>query len=176
MMPTSPFNYHRSSRAALERYLFYYTRFSNHEQSLKFELEARTKMAAKIEDMEKLGDSTYMDCLYLNDANEALFECRYSLKFTYVFAFYLPREENFRLQFENQQTELERQTEELAGHLEQPVAEISRMDVIHCYKMAQKRLANLTELVIAQSGYMDEGEGGSSSGGGAGSSSVIAEG
>ena len=47
-----------------------------------------------------------------NEANEALYECRYALKFTYVFAFYLPTDGNFRMQFEMNQTELERQTEE----------------------------------------------------------------
>ena len=79
-----------SSRAALERYLHYYTRFTNHHNSLKFEIEAKTKMENKIKEMEALGDNTWMDCLYLNEANEALYECRYALKFTYVFAFYLP--------------------------------------------------------------------------------------
>ena len=64
--------------------------------------------------MEALGDNTWMDCLYLNDANAALYECRYTLQFTYVYAFYLPKDGNFRVQFEMNQTELERQTEELA--------------------------------------------------------------
>jgi len=157
-----------TSRAALERYLFYYTRFSNHDNSLKLEKDAKDKMEDKISEMEKHGDNTYLDCLYLKDANLALFECRYALKFTYVFAFYLPREANFRLQFENQQTELERQTEELAGMLERPVADIDRREVLHCYKMAEHRLSNLMELVSEQGGY----EEGSSSSDAAGSSSV----
>lgn len=41
-----------SSRAALERYLHYYTRFTNHHNSLKFEIEAKTKMEQKIKEME----------------------------------------------------------------------------------------------------------------------------
>jgi len=148
--------------------LFYYTRFSNHDNSLKLEKDAKDKVEDKISEMEKHGDNTYLDCLYLKDANLALFECRYALKFTYVFAFYLPREANFRLQFENQQTELERQTEELAGMLERPVADIDRREVLHCYKMAEHRLSNLMELVSEQGGY----EEGSSSSDAAGSSSV----
>ena len=39
-------------------------------------------------------------CQYLNEANEALHECRYALKFTYVYAFYLPEKHNFRVHFE----------------------------------------------------------------------------
>lgn len=121
-----------------------------------------------------LGDNTWMDCLYLNEANEALYECRYALKFTYVFAFYLPKESNFRHHFEMQQTELERQTEELAELLEKDVAEIQRMEVVHCFQMAKKRLRNLMELVEAeQSQWRAEQEAGgsSSSSAGAGSSS-----
>ena len=58
----------RSSRAALERYLHYYTRYTNHNNSLKLETEAKIKMEAKIKDMEQIGDNTWMDCLYLNEA------------------------------------------------------------------------------------------------------------
>ena len=95
--------------------------------------------------------------LYLNEANEALYECRYALKFTYVFAFYLPKDDNFKVNFESNQSELERQTEELAELLEKDVAEIQRMDVVHSYNMALKRLHNLMELVQAeQSSWLKE--------------------
>jgi len=167
-----------SSRAALERYLHYYTRFTNHHNSLKFEIEAKTKMENKIKEMEALGDNTWMDCLYLNEANEALYECRYALKFTYVFAFYLSKESNFRHHFEMQQTELERQTEELAELLEKPVDEIQRMVVVHCFQMAKKRLRNLMELVEAESSQwraeQEGGAGSSSSGAGSSSDPVVA--
>jgi len=156
-----------TSRQALERYLHYYTRYTNHHNSLKFEIEAKEKMEAKIKDMEALGDNTWMDCQYLVEANEALHNCRYTLKFTYVYAFYLPRDDKHRHNFEMQQTELERQTEELAELLEKDVADIQRMEVVHCYKMAEKRLVNLMELVAdhhAEGGAGTEGAAGSSSG------------
>jgi len=71
-----------SSRAALERYLHYYTRYMNHLNSLKFEMEAKQKMEEKVKEMERLGDKIWMECNYLNEANEALYECRYALQFT----------------------------------------------------------------------------------------------
>ena len=46
-----------------------------------------------------------------------------------------------------QQSELERQTEELAGLLERDVKDIQRTEVVHCFQMAKKRLANLFEIV-----------------------------
>jgi len=136
-----------NARADLERYLHYYTRFTNHHNSLKLEVEAKGKMEQKIKEMEQLGDNTWMDCQYLNDANEALYECRYALQYTYVYAFYLPKKQTHRHHFEMQQTELERQTEDLAEMLEKDVKDIQRMAVVDCYQIAKKRLANLFDIV-----------------------------
>ena len=144
-----------SSRQALERYLHYYTRYTNHDKSLKLETDNRKKMEQKIREMEQLGDNTWMDCQYLSEANEALHNCRYTLKFTYVYAFYLPREETHRLNFETQQAELENQTEKLSEMLERKVEDIDRMEVVHCYKMAEKRQVNLMELVAAHYGEIE---------------------
>jgi len=136
-----------SSRAALDRYLHYYTRFMNHHNSLKFEVEAKQKMEEKIKELEKQGDKIWMDCNYLIEANDALYECRYALQYTYVYAFYLPQQGNYRAHFEMNQTELEQQTENLSGMLEKDVKEINRPDVVHCFQMAKTRLKNLFELV-----------------------------
>jgi len=107
-------------------------------------------MEAKIKDMEQLKDNTWMDCLYLNEANDALYECRYALQYTYVYAYYLPEKGNYRAHFEMQQTELERQTEELAELLERDVQEIKRMQVVQSFQMAKKRLKNLMEIVATE--------------------------
>lgn len=145
-----------SSRAALERYLHYYTRFTNHDNSLKLETEAKLKMENKVKEMEALGTNEWIDCQvlplicrpsqlrvvvsrrrvlrvrcyaqpacvlhrfrfcvqYLKEANEALHECRYALKFTYVYAFYLPEKLNYRHHFEMQQMELEKQATTLTA-------------------------------------------------------------
>merc|ERR1719473_1943867 len=100
--------------------------------------------------MEALGDNTWMDCQYLVEANEALRDCRYALKFTYVFAFYLPRDSTFRLHFEMQQSQLEMQTESLAELLEKDAKEIDRIMVVDCYHMALKRRNQLMEIVDAE--------------------------
>jgi len=128
-----------SSRAALDRYLHYYTRFMNHHNSLKFEVEAKQKMEEKIKELEKQGDKIWMDCNYLIEANDALYECRYALQYTYVYAFYLPQQGNYRAHFEMNQTELEQQTENLSGMLEKDVKEINRPDVVHCFQVGSHR-------------------------------------
>jgi len=153
-----------SAHAALSRYLHYYTRYTNHDQSLKMEADAKLKMEAKVKEMEKQGSNTWMDCQYLVEANEALHECRYALRFTYVYAFYLDKTGNHKEAFEMQQAELERQTEELAGMLERDVKDIERKEVVHCFQMAKKRLVNLFEIVDAKDkSYGDPGQGSSSS-------------
>eukprot|EP00964_Phaeocystis_antarctica_P112931 scaffold77049_cov100-Phaeocystis_antarctica.AAC.2 len=173
-----------NSRAALERYLHYYTRFTNHDQSLNMETEAKIKTEAKVKEMEKQGSNTWMDCQYLVEANEALHECRYALRYTYVYAFYLDKSSNLKevpsirnwrpvenrltpcssysqANFEMQQSELERQTEELAGLLERDVKDIQRTEVVHCFQMAKKRLANLFEIVDMEKEKDNNGQGSS---------------
>jgi len=147
-----------SARADLQRYLHYYTRFTNHHNSLKLEVEAKKKTEEKIKEMEQLKDNTWMDCLYLNEANDALYECRCALQYTYVYAYYLPEAGNYRNHFEMQQTALEQQTEELAELLERDVNDIKRMTVVQCFQMAKKRLKNLFEIVATgQQQMQDEG-------------------
>ena len=52
-------------------------RFRSRIVALKRQLEDRERRATNAK--------------YVNEANEALHECRYALKFTYVYAFYLPQ-------------------------------------------------------------------------------------
>ena len=66
--------------------------------------------------------------------------------------------------FEMQQSELERQTEELAGFLERDVKDIQRTDVVHCFQMAKKRLINLFEIVDMGEEKNGNGQGSSSTG------------
>jgi hypothetical protein len=50
---------------------------------------------------------------------------------------------------------LENQTEKLSEMLERKVEDIDRMEVVHCYKMAEKRQVNLMELVAAHYGEIE---------------------
>lgn len=54
-----------SSRAALARYLHYYTRFTNHHNSLNLEAQAKKKMEEKIQEMEKTENKQWIDCQVL---------------------------------------------------------------------------------------------------------------
>ena len=79
-----------SSRAALERYLFYYNRYHNHSQSLKKENKLRLNVKRKMDSLMER-DMSWVEVQFLHQAVETLQQSRQILMFTYVFAFYLQR-------------------------------------------------------------------------------------
>ncbi len=78
------------SRAALNRYLFYFTRFTNHQQSLKLEHKLEDKVEEKMEGMQQLYMS-WIEVQFLRKAVDTLRQCRRTLMYTYVFAFYMEK-------------------------------------------------------------------------------------
>lgn len=110
-----------ASRASLERYLFYYNRFHNHSQSLKFEHRIRRKVDAKMNNLLNR-DMSWVEVQFLKAAVDILRKSRQCLMFTYVFAFYLTPT-NSTIIFEQNQGDLERATEELSEYLERELPE-----------------------------------------------------
>jgi len=110
-----------NSRANLQRYLFYFNRFHNHSQSLKFEHRVRGRVESKMDALlEK--DMSWVEVQFLRSAVEVLRKSRQCLMFTYVFAFYLQKTNNAEI-FEHNQGDLERATEELSEVLEREIPE-----------------------------------------------------
>jgi ariadne-2 len=105
------------ARHDLERYLHYFERFDNHSKSLKLEEELRAKIIAKIEQKVADHEGTWIDWQYLHDAASLLTKCRYTLEYTYPFAFYLEAGQRKEL-FEYQQAQLEKEIEELSWKVE----------------------------------------------------------
>jgi len=77
------------ARRALEKYLHYYERFENHNKSLKMEEVQREKIKTKIEDKVSRHEGTWIDWQYLHEAASLLTKCRYTLQYTYPFAYYM---------------------------------------------------------------------------------------
>jgi len=135
-----------TSKAALERYLHYYTRYINHHNSLKLEQNTRAAMEEKIEEMQEHGNNTWLEGQYLKDATESLLASRHALQYTYVYAFYLAPSNHKEL-FEMAQRDLEVTTEDLSAEIEKPVEAIERLTVLHHQQMSKKRLENLFNAV-----------------------------
>jgi ariadne-2 len=81
------------ARKALERYLHYFTRYDNHQKSLKLENELLTRIKERIDEKVANHEGSWIDWQYLYDAASLLTRCRYTLQFTYPFAYYLSMEE-----------------------------------------------------------------------------------
>lgn len=112
------------SRVSLERYLHYYNRYANHEQSAKLDKDIYQKTEKKMIQLQTASGMSWIEVQYLNSASQALQTCRQTLKWTYAFAFYLARN-NLTEMFEDNQKDLEMAVEALSEMFEKPVTELA---------------------------------------------------
>ncbi|RPD54443.1 RING-5 domain-containing protein [Lentinus tigrinus ALCF2SS1-7] len=108
------------SRASLERYLHYYNRWANHEQSAKLSMELYVKTEKKMEEMQITSELTWIQVQFMKKALDVVFRCRMTLKWTYAMAYYLASGNDKEL-FEDNQRDLERAVEELSELIEAPI-------------------------------------------------------
>ncbi|SPQ24665.1 5577b835-84b8-4981-a7ab-217d192f1f40 [Thermothielavioides terrestris] len=112
------------SRVSLERYLHYYNRYANHEQSARLDKDIYTKTERKMVQLQKESGMSWIEVQYLNSASQALQTCRQTLMWTYAFAFYLARN-NLTEIFEDNQKDLEMAVEALSEMFERPITELA---------------------------------------------------
>ncbi|CAG7833712.1 unnamed protein product [Allacma fusca] len=115
------------SRAALQRYLFYCNRYMNHMQSLKFEHKLYASVKEKMEEMQQ-HNMSWIEVQFLKKAVDILCQCRQTLMYTYVFAFYLVKT-NQSVIFEDNQRDLESATEKLSEYLERDITSENLADI-----------------------------------------------
>ncbi|XP_065316151.1 E3 ubiquitin-protein ligase ARIH1-like isoform X2 [Gordionus sp. m RMFG-2023] len=116
------------SRAALQRYLFYCNRYMNHMQSLKFEHKLYCAIQSKMEEMQQTLNMSWIEVQFLKKAVDVLCQCRQTLMYTYVFAYYLKRN-NQSLIFEENQKDLESATEKLSEYLERNITQEDQAEI-----------------------------------------------
>lgn len=112
------------SRVSLERYLHYYNRYANHEQSARLDKDIYQKTEKKMVQLQAESGMSWIEVQYLNSASQALQTCRQTLKWTYAFAFYLAKNHKTTI-FEDNQADLEMAVESLSEMFEKPVAELA---------------------------------------------------
>ncbi|XP_055630830.1 potential E3 ubiquitin-protein ligase ariadne-2 [Toxorhynchites rutilus septentrionalis] len=108
---------HVQAREALKKYLHYYERWENHSKSLELEQQTLDRMKARINDKVMNGLGTWIDWQYLFDAAALLAKCRYTLQYTYPYAYYMEASSRKDL-FEYQQAQLEAEIENLSWKIE----------------------------------------------------------
>ncbi|XP_040566937.1 E3 ubiquitin-protein ligase arih1 [Lepeophtheirus salmonis] len=115
------------SRYALQRYLFYCNRYMNHHQSLKFESKLYCMVKGKMDEMQQ-HNMSWIEVQFLRKAVDILCECRRTLMYTYVFAFYLKKNNQSEI-FEDNQKDLEKSTEDLSEYLERDISAENLVDI-----------------------------------------------
>lgn len=116
------------SRASLERYLHYYNRYANHEQSAKLDKDLYLKTEKKMVNLQSASGLSWIEVQFLDTASQALQQCRQTLKWTYAFAFYLARNNQTEI-FEDNQRNMEMAVENLSEMFEKPTAELAGLKV-----------------------------------------------
>ncbi|KAF2101617.1 ankyrin repeat and IBR domain-containing protein 1 [Rhizodiscina lignyota] len=116
------------SRQSLERYLHYYNRYANHEQSAKLDKDIYIKTEKKMSQLQNSSGMSWIEVQFLEEASRALQQCRQTLKWTYAFAFYLARNNQTEI-FEDNQKDLEMAVENLSEMFEKPVDQLAKLKV-----------------------------------------------
>jgi len=132
---------HAQAREALKKYLHYFERWENHSRSLKLEAVTLEKIKNRITEKVMSGSGTWIDWQYLFDSAKLLAKCRYTLQYTYPYAYYMelcPRKQLF----EYQQAQLEAEIENLSWKVEHAET-TDRGDLENQMDIAEKRRTSL---------------------------------
>jgi len=128
---------HAQAREALKKYLHYFERWENHSRSLKLEAVTLEKIKNRIQEKVMSGSGTWIDWQYLFDSAKLLAKCRYTLQYTYPYAYYMEQCPRKHL-FEYQQAQLEAEIENLSWKIEHAET-TDRGDLENQMDVAEKR-------------------------------------
>ena len=76
-------------KQALNRYIFYFTRYSNHDNSKHLEKKIFQQAEKQMRHLQDTSNNKLYQVEYLSEAARMLIRARETLKYTYVYAFYL---------------------------------------------------------------------------------------
>ena len=113
------------ARMLLQRYLFHFERYENHAKSLKNQKKVKEKAAVMTEFMRESALMGFAESKCFDLAIETLRESRHVLMNTYIFAYYVKRNNHLDM-FEENQRDLELAVEKLCSLFE--LEDLSGMD------------------------------------------------
>lgn len=132
---------HAQAREALKKYLHYYERWENHSKSLQLEQETLDSLKSRINTKVMKGLGTWIDWQHLFNAATLLARCRYTLQYTYPYAYFMEAGSRKDL-FEYQQAQLEAEIENLSWKIERAET-TDRGDLENQMDVAEKRRITL---------------------------------
>jgi ariadne-1 len=133
-----------AARTELERYIHYYSRYQNHGRSRKLDQIMLQRTQQRI--ARELANTTQsiLDLDYLTTTATVLTQCRHTLMYTYVFAYYLADAKRKDL-FEYNQSQLEYWTELLSEFIEDATGAHTKQEVVNRTSTAERMLKKLQE-------------------------------
>ncbi|XP_012258311.1 potential E3 ubiquitin-protein ligase ariadne-2 isoform X2 [Athalia rosae] len=132
---------HAQAREALKKYLHYYERWENHSKSLKLEEQTLEAIKSRINKKVMIASGTWIDWQHLFEAASLLARCRYTLQYTYPYAYFMEAGPRKAL-FEYQQAQLEAEIENLSWKIER-AEKTDRGDLENQMDIAEKRRVTL---------------------------------
>ncbi|PNF32672.1 E3 ubiquitin-protein ligase arih1l [Cryptotermes secundus] len=120
-------NAEKEAKYVRDQKLFYSSRYMNHKQSLKFEEELYDYVERKMKELQP-HDVPWCDVNFLKETVDILLQCRQTLIYTYVFAYYARKNNQFLI-FEENQRDLEIATKILLGYLKRDITPENVADI-----------------------------------------------
>ena len=122
--------------------MFYCNRYMNHLQSLKFENKLYAMVKEKMDEMQQ-HNMSWIEVQFLRKSLDILCECRRTLMYTYVFAYYLKKNNQsdifavrlcsgqhiINISIQDNQRDLETATEQLSEYLERDICADNLVDI-----------------------------------------------
>ena len=116
------------AKILLQRYLFHFERYQNHAKSLELQNKLQEKVKEIADFMQEKAMMGFAESRFFDLALQTLEESRRVLMNTYIFAYYIKRNNHLDM-FENNQRDLEVAVEMLCSLMEQE--DHSSMDIVY---------------------------------------------
>ena len=108
------------AKSELDKYMFYFERFNNHDKAEKHARTLKPVIKAKINLLHDIKKYPLQELEFLEEAIIEVIKCRQVLKFTYVYGYYLINPKEVAL-FQFLQENLEKNCDYLHELIEKPL-------------------------------------------------------
>lgn len=119
----------QKAKHALDKYMFYFERFMNHDKAMKFAVKERRGVDQKVQTLHDKHGFEIMELQFLYDALEQVTQSRRVLKWSYVYGYYLDKASADKNLFEHLQKNLEEKTDYLHEMIEKDLDAIFHQDM-----------------------------------------------
>jgi len=138
----------------LNKYIFYYKRFTAHDKNVDFARQTHKNLETKIKEEKEVKRADF-----LLQATQTVIQCRRALKWSYVLGYYLKDGSGAKKMFEDDQGNLEELSDRLHGMVEKQVGleelEKSREEILGLTRATKTFQQNLSDGIMG--GRYDSG-------------------